>query len=138
MSKTQVPHLEISQCRFISNKIFPFFKIWYFQMFLSRKKTEICKNKYKRFKNENCERAKRRSAISYDTLEMIYQQLFDMSRKSHTLSLQSKVKNYKNFLSSASEFLRQAKSCEYNPQWNPRIVKVSTGQLRHNCHTYII
>ena len=107
-------------------------------MFLLRKKTEICKNKYKRFKNENCERAKRRSAISYDTLEMIYQQLFDMSRTSHTLSLQSKVKNYKNFLSSASEFLRQATSCEYNPQWNPRIVKVSTGQLRHNCHTYII
>ena len=97
----------------------------YFQKSLLRQQTKICQNKQIRFQNDNCERAKKRSAVSYDTLILVYQQLFDMSRIFHSNTLETHVRNYKNFLSSASQFLEEANSCEYNPQWNAMIIKVS-------------
>ena len=60
--------------------------------------------------------------MSYDTLVLLYHQLFDLSRIPQSIQVQ--IENYKNFLSSVSHFLGEAKSCEFNPQWNPLIIKV--------------
>ena len=87
-----------------------------------RLKVETCENKRKKFKNKNCERAKTRAAVSYDTLVVLYHQLFDLSRLSP--AIESQITKYKKFLTSVSHFLGEAKSCEYNPQWNPLIIKV--------------
>ena len=60
--------------------------------------------------------------MSYDTLAVLYHQLSDLARIPQSILTQ--IGNYKNFQSSVSHFLGQAKSCEHNPQWNPLIIEV--------------
>ena len=96
-------------------------RLFYFFL-IFRLKVETCENKRKRFKNNNCERAKTRAVVSYDSLVVLYHQLFDLSRISPVI--QTQIRNYQQFLSSVSHFLEEAKSCDYNPQWNPLIIKV--------------
>ena len=74
------------------------------------------------FIEDNCARAKIRAKLSFDTLWLVYKQVFELSKTLNYVNF--KVGRYKEFFVSAKDFLRINKECDSNMHWNANILKV--------------
>ena len=90
---------------------------WY-----KRKRQEV-KKSYTNFKRQNCLNRRQKAALSYDTLMLLYKQLFDITKSSNIVA--EHIGDYKAFISSVDKFLEVNPICFTNLQWNHVLIKVN-------------
>ena len=86
-----------------------------------RKRLEV-KKSYQNFKRQNCLNRRLKAATSYDTLMLLYKQLFDITKSSNIVA--EHIGDYKTFISSVKKFLEVNPICFTNLQWNHVLIKV--------------
>ena len=71
----------------------------------------------------NCQRAKRRASLSYETMWTVLGQL---SAITNNLSTQTKkhIRESREFVESVIQFLKSYQSCQSNLQWNKIMIEV--------------
>ena len=89
-----------------------------------KRKVQFEKRKMRNFKNVNCDRAKDRGRMSYNTLWTVYNQLFDTIHYNNNLVIKQ-ISNYKHFLKTVTDFLEKNTICSGNPQWNKVMIEVN-------------
>ena len=86
-----------------------------------RKRQEVRKS-YINFKRQNCLNRRQKAALSYDTLILLYKQLFDITKASNIVA--EHIGDYKAFIASVKKFLEVNPICYTNLQWNHVLIKV--------------
>ena len=81
------------------------------------------KEKYRKFQQRNCNRARSRGRTSYESLVQVYEQLFEINRFSDFVMKQ--IEEYVTFLKSVSDFLEKNAVCKTNLQWNKMMIEVN-------------
>ena len=85
------------------------------------------KEKYRRFQQKNCDRARRRGGVSYETLIIIYKQLFEINKFGEFIREQ--ISDYKRFLVIIKDFLSENSVCKTNLQWNKMMIEVRLHKI---------
>ena len=86
-----------------------------------RRRQEVV-NSYRNFKRQNCLNRRQKSSLSYDTMKLLYKQLFDITKASNIVA--EHIADYKTFIESVEKFLTVNPICYTNLQWNHVIIKV--------------
>ena len=87
-----------------------------------KRKRQDVKRSYQNFKRQNCLNRRVKAATSYDTLMLLYKQLFDITKSSNIVA--EHIGDYKTFISSVKKFLEVNPICFTNLQWNHVLIKV--------------
>ena len=88
-----------------------------------KRKRQDVKKSYTNFKRQNCLNRRQKAALSYDTLMLLYKQLFDITKASNIVA--EHIGDYKAFISSVEKFLEVNPICFTNLQWNHVLIKVN-------------
>ena len=98
-----------------------------------RKKKKKCKYTKRDLKAKNektCNRAKERAKLSYKTMDLLFEQIFDESL------IFSKVikreKKHSRFLAAAEAFVSNNTVCEGNPTWNSVLLDEKLNEFKEN------
>merc|ERR1712130_1040999 len=97
-----------------------------------KRNVQIEKRKMKDFKKNNCNRAKTRGKMSYNTLWTVYNQLFDTIHYNNNL-VNKQVSQYRQFLTTVTEFLGKSALCSSNPQWNKVMIERKMMSFQLTC-----
>ena len=82
---------------------------------------EDLKIKLKEKRKSTCTRAKTRATLSYQTMNLLFEQSFSESQIYEGLE-KSQVE-YSNFWRATNDFVSTKRNCDTNPSWNPIILK---------------